>query len=136
MGCRLEGRAAMTVMTTGEKALYHQIHPLKLATDIAAQIASFWLFWIHLLVPGLLVMFVPPVIVSTLMLRFGDFTGQRDSAVGRYIAWEMTPAMQAVRLAGTLPISLGAWLHVWWLAALGLAFVLFGWLRGLFFARA
>jgi hypothetical protein len=122
-------------MSTREKTLYHQIHPLKLSADLTAQIASFWLFWIHLLVPGLLAMFVPPIVVSSLMLRFGDFTGQRDSAIGRYIAWEMTPAMQAVRLAGTLPISLGAWYHTWWLAALGLAIVLFGWLRGVLFGR-
>ena len=47
----------------------------------------------------------------------------------------MTPAMQAIRLAGTLPISLGAWFHRWDLAALGLAIVLFGWLRGLLFGR-
>jgi hypothetical protein len=126
----------MTAMTTREKVLYHQIHPLKLATDIAAQVLSFWLFWQHLLVPGLLAMFVPPLIGSALVIRFADLTRQRDSAVGRYLAWEMTPAMQAVRLAGTLPISLGAWFHTWWLAALGLGVVLFGWLRGLLFGRS
>jgi hypothetical protein len=123
-------------MTTREKVLYHQIHPLKLATDISAQIVSFWLFWIHLLLPGLLAMFVPPLIGSALVMHFADLTRQRDSAVGRYIAWEMTPAMQAVRLAGTLPISLGAWFHLWWLAALGLGLVIFGWLRGLLFGRS
>src|SRR5262245_38092535 len=101
----------MTAIITREKVLYHQIHPLKLATDISAQLVSFWLFWLHLLLPGLLAMFVPPLIGSALVMRLADLTRQRDSAVGRYIAWEMTPAMQAVRLAGTLPISLGAWFH-------------------------
>ncbi|XYH99404.1 hypothetical protein ACMHYB_06425 [Sorangium sp. So ce1128] len=29
-------------MTRGEKFLYHQIHPLKLATDFASSAASSW----------------------------------------------------------------------------------------------
>jgi hypothetical protein len=31
-------------MTPQEKMLYHQIHPLKLATDISAEIVSLYLF--------------------------------------------------------------------------------------------
>lgn len=32
-------------MTPQEKALYHQIHPLKLFTDISAEVISLYLFW-------------------------------------------------------------------------------------------
>jgi len=41
--------------------------------------------------------------------------------------------MEAVRLAGTLPMVFGAWYHLPWLIALGLPIVLFGWVRGLIF---
>ena len=60
---------------------------------------------------------------------------RRDSAVGRYLKWSMTRAMEALRFAGILPLSLGAWFHQPLLIALGLAMVLFGWLRGLVFPR-
>jgi hypothetical protein len=60
------------------------------------------------------------------MLLTMDFTWIKKSAVGRYLAWEMTPAMQALRLAGTIPIAIGAWHHQWWAIALGVLIVLFG----------
>jgi hypothetical protein len=122
-------------MTFRERQLYHQIHPAKLATDISAQIVSLVFFWQHALVVGLVAMFLPPIVASALVIRFADLTWLKDSRLGRYIAWEMTPAMQAVRLAGTLPMVLGAWWHAPWLIALGLAIVLFGWLRGAMFGR-
>lgn len=50
-------------MTPQEKMLYHQIHPLKLATDISAEIVSLYLFWKHKLLAGMLAALVPPVIV-------------------------------------------------------------------------
>jgi hypothetical protein len=120
-------------LTLQEKALYHQVHPLKLATDISAQVVSTYFFWVHSLALGLVTMFVPPIMISALLLNTLDFTWIRDSAVGRYLKRSMTPAMQAVRLAGTLPIVFGAWYHLPWLIALGLAVILFGWLRGLIF---
>ena len=116
-----------------EKALYHQVHPLKLATDISAQVVSTYFFWVHSLALGLLTMLVPPILMSALLLTTLDFAWIRDSAVGRYLKRAMTPAMQAVRLAGTLPIIFGAWYHLPWLIALGLSIILFGWLRGLLF---
>jgi hypothetical protein len=116
-----------------EKQLYHQVHPLKLATDITAAIISTYFFWFHDIWLALGWMFLPPIIVSTIMLLTMDFTRIKESAVGRYLAWEMTPAMQALRLAGTIPMVIGAWYHQWWAIALGVLVVLFGWLRGLIF---
>ncbi|MGH2503954.1 MAG: hypothetical protein ACRDID_15695 [Ktedonobacterales bacterium] len=49
-------------MTIRERALYHQIHPLKLATDIVVTAPAIALFWAHQFWPGLLVTFVPSVI--------------------------------------------------------------------------
>ncbi|HEX9068653.1 MAG TPA: hypothetical protein VF807_07780 [Ktedonobacterales bacterium] len=122
-------------MTLREKQLYHQIHPLKLVTDISASIVSTYFFWMQQLGLGLLTMFLPPIIVSTIMLLTLDFTWIKDSAVGRYLKRSMTPAMEALRLLGTLPMVLGAWWHQWWLIAAGVLIVLFGWLRGLILPR-
>ncbi len=124
-----------TTMTLQEKVLYHQVHPLKLGADITAAVVSTYFFWQQSLALGLLAMFVPPIVMSTLLLATQDFTWIRDSAVGRYLKRSMTHAMEAVRLAGTLPMVFGAWYHLPWLIALGLPIVLFGWVRGLLFPR-
>jgi hypothetical protein len=120
-------------LTLREKQLYHQVHPLKLATDISAAIVCLYFFWMHDLLAGILAMFVPPLVVSAIMVATMDFTWIKASVVGRYLKRSMTPAMEAVRLAGTVPMVLGAWYHIWWLLPLGLAITLFGWLRGLLF---
>jgi len=118
-------------MTLQEKALYHQVHPLKLATDISAQIVSLYFFWLHDLLAGLAVMFIPPIVISLILINTVNFTPIKESALGRYLQRTMTRAMEGVRLLGTLPMVLGAWYHIWWLIPLGLAITLFGWLRGL-----
>jgi hypothetical protein len=120
-------------MTRREKVLYHQIHPLTLATDIGAQIGAIVLFWAHSLVAGLLVMFVPPVTASLIILNTVDLAPCKHSALGHYLARYMTRAMEAVRLAGTLPMVLGAWYHLPWLIPIGLGVTLLGWLRGVLF---
>ncbi len=59
-------------MMPEEKALYHQIHPAKLATDISAEFVSSYFFWKRRLLAGLLVLFVPPLVASTLVMRLAD----------------------------------------------------------------
>jgi len=73
------------------KALFHQIHPVKLATDVAAGVVSTWLFWERWPPLGLAVGILPSVLVSAWMLRSMDFEAQRDSAFGAYLARRMTP---------------------------------------------
>jgi len=41
-------------MNFADKVLYHQIHPLKLATDILASLESLYFFWQHKLFIGLI----------------------------------------------------------------------------------
>jgi hypothetical protein len=120
-------------MPLRDKALYHQVHPLKLGTDICAQIVSLYFFWGHNIALGLSVMFLPPIVASLALVNIADFTSIKHSALGYYLKRYMTPAMEAVRLAGTIPMVLGAWFHVWWLIPLGLVITLFGWTRGLLF---
>jgi hypothetical protein len=120
-------------MTREEKLLYHQIHPLKLLTDCTAGFAALPLLWRHRLREALLVMLVPPVLVSALIFRYVDLEPYRRSAFGRYVEEYMTTEMQGVRLAGYLIMSLGAWHRRLWPLPLGLLVVLFGWFRGKIF---
>ena len=56
-------------MTLQEKTLYHQIHPLKLFTDLSAGIAALHPLWQNNLLTALLIMFDPPIPVSFIWLR-------------------------------------------------------------------
>ena len=117
-------------MTPQEKRLYHQIHPLKLTTDISAEIVSLYLFWKHRLLAGMLVLMLPPVIASTLVMRLANLEAYRQSALGRYIREYMTPSAVALRILGTVITHVGAWFRKPVLIPLGLVTVLLGWLRG------
>ena len=118
-------------MTFREKQLYHQIHPLKLATDISSEIVSLYLFWKRKLLAGLLVFFLPPMIASALIMRLVDLEGYKQSAFGRYIHSYMTPPVVVARMLGTVVTHVGAWYRKPALIPLGLMMVLLGWMRGL-----
>ena len=117
-------------MNSKEKYLYHQIHPLKLFTDIGAAFGSLCLLWRHQLAFALVVMLAPPLVVSFFLMRYADLEPYRQSAFGKYIARSMSHAMEAIRLAGMAVTALGAWHQSPWLIVTGVAIVLFGWLRG------
>ena len=78
-------------MTPQEKTLYHQIHPLKLCTDISAEFVSLYLFWQRKLIAGLVAMLVPPMIASALILKLANLERYKESAFGRYVRVYMTP---------------------------------------------
>jgi hypothetical protein len=68
-----------------------------------------------------------------LLLRFAHLAGLerlRASAFGRYVRRYMTPAMQALRLAGFAIMAAGAWSHRACLICAGLATTLLAWARG------
>jgi hypothetical protein len=117
-------------MDPKEKYLYHQIHPLKLLTDIGAAFGGLCFLWRHQLAFALAVMLVPPVLVSLLLMRYANLEPYRQSAFGKYIARSMSHAMEAARLAGMAVMALGAWHHSLWITLAGGAMILFGWLRG------
>jgi hypothetical protein len=120
-------------MTREEKVLYHQIHPLKLFTDITAGFAALSLLRRHRLRAALPVALVPPVLSSILVIRYVDLEPYKRSAFGRYVERYMTREMEGVRLAGYLIMALGAWYSRPWSEPLGLLIVLFGWFRGILF---
>jgi hypothetical protein len=120
-------------MTLRERALYHQIHPAKLAVDWSAGIVSAVLLWQHRLVAGLLWGVVPPLVASAPFLLGcldATLTRYRTSALGRHVARSMTRAMVGLRLIGLLGLWLGAWRRQPLIIALGLALVVAAWVRG------
>lgn len=122
-------------MTLKEKILYHQIHPLKLLTDLTVGFAALPLLWRHRLREALLVMFAPAILVSVLIIRYADLEQHKQSPFGRYMEQYMTKEMQGVRSAGFLIMGLGTWHRRPWLIPLGVLVVLFGWFRGILFPR-
>ncbi len=117
-------------MKTSEKVLYHQIHPLKLLTDIVSSPISLYYLWIHQLALGLAIHYLPALVVSALMVRFLDFQRQKESAFGRYVARYMTNSLQLLRFIGDVVTVIGAWYQLVWLIVAGLIVVLAAWLRG------
>jgi len=105
-------------MDFAERRLYHQIHPAKIATDLAADIAGTILLWHHRLAAGLTASFLPPVVASALLMRT-DLTPYQNSAAGAYLRLNMTPTLEAVRLGGFVLHAVGAWRRRPWLIAAG-----------------
>jgi len=75
-----------------EKVLFHQVHPAKLGTDIAAAIVSLYFFWQHDLLAGIITHFVPPPIASFAVMRFVDLAPYKNSRLGVYLSRHMTRA--------------------------------------------
>jgi hypothetical protein len=118
-------------MTLKEKILYHQVHPAKLATDIAAAVVSLYFFWQHDFIVGLLTHLIPPPIGSFAVIHFANLEGYQNSRPGAYLLRYMTPVAQATRLVGDIIMVFAAWFHSPIGIAAGLAIVLAAWSCGL-----
>ena len=123
-------------MTLKEKALYNQIHPLKLSTDILAAAVSLYFFWLHQLLPALVLHFVPPLIASALLMRYADLAPLKETGLGRYVERNMTRIIEAIRLFGDLVMILGAWLHDALLLTAGLLVIIGAWCNGFLPSKA
>jgi hypothetical protein len=118
-------------MARKEIFLLHQVHPIKLATDISAAVISLYYFWKRELVVGLLTHIVPPPLGSAIVIRFADLERYENSRLGAYLFRYMIPAAQATRLAGDLVTFFAAWLHSPAGIAAGLIITLAAWRYGL-----
>ena len=115
-----------------EKKLYHQIHPAKLATDIGVTPLALYFFWEHRVLPGLLVGFAPPLMVSLAMLKWTpDLEKLKRSALGRYIKKYMTPFIESIRLLTLVPMAYGASNHDFRFIVLALVILILAWCNGL-----
>jgi hypothetical protein len=126
-------------MQIRDRVLYHQIHPLKLITDVSTAIGAAALFWRHHLGAGLALGFLPSIVVSAGLIRWADLERYRSSAFGRYVAGFMTRGVELARLVGLLPLWIGAWRQSSVAVAAGVAWILGCWfwgaLRPTFFGR-
>jgi hypothetical protein len=120
-------------MDLQEKVLYHQIHPVKLFTDISTALLSLYLLWRHRIGAALLVMFIPSICVTFVLVRWADLERYQRSRPGRYIRRYMTRPIEAIRFAGLAVMAIGAWFHTIWLLPLGTLVIVLGWLRGVLF---
>jgi hypothetical protein len=120
-------------LDVNEKVLYHQIHPLKLAADIISAFVSLFLLWIHDLVLGLIVGYVPSVIATVLIISFADLEKYKQSTFGKYVKTYMNRTMQAVRLAGDTLSKIAAWYNIILLIIISMLMILLAWLRGKLF---
>jgi hypothetical protein len=95
-------------MDARARALYHQIHPAKLATDIFSAAIALTLLWQHRLELALAVMLVPPVVVSAAVVTWGrlDYLARTHAGIRLH---RMTSFAMALRLFGMLVMSIGAW---------------------------
>ena len=75
--------------------------------------------------------FVPPILVSTVMLIFPpNLERQKNSRLGRYIRRYMTPTIEAIRLLTLVPMAYGAWIHQPWWIVLGFVVLIAAWCNG------
>src|SRR5262249_16802976 len=118
-------------MNFADKVLYHQIHPLKLGTDILASLVSLYFFWQHRLLLGLFLHLAPPIIASLIVMYAVDLERQKQSTFGQYVKRTMTHRIEAIRLSGDIVMVLGAWFRSLPLIGAGLTIVIAGWLSGL-----
>jgi len=118
-------------MTLKEKILFHQVHPAKLGTDIAAAVISLYFFWQHQLALGVVTHVVPPPLASAMVICWVNLEPYRGSRVGAYLLRYMTPLAQAARLAGDLVTVFGAWFHAPLVMGAGFLIIVAAWSYGL-----
>ena len=123
------------MLTFKEKALFHQIHPAKVATDVTAEILSLILLWEHFLVYGLVVHFVPCIIASLLLVGFADLEWIKTSFLGAYVGTYITRPIEALRFLSDILMVIGAWYHIPLLIGLALALISGCWCNGLIWPR-
>src|SRR5262249_35134616 len=119
-------------LTLKEKILYHQVHPLKLTTDVGSEPLSLYFFWHRNLSLGLATHFVPPIVVSLVLICFGNVEAIKRSRAGAYLRRHMTRTVEGIRFAGDIAMVLGAWFHHLSLMIVGVAVIVTAWCSGWF----
>jgi hypothetical protein len=118
-------------MDLGEKVLYHQIHPAKLAADIGGSIVSTYLMWRGRFAWAMLGAFVPAVLASVSVIVYADLERKKHSPFGRYVHRYMDWRVSMWRSLGQVVVWVGAWNRVGKLIPIGWAIVVGAWASGL-----
>ena len=98
----------MTSMRLADKAVVHQVHPVKIGADVTASVISNALFWQGRPRSALAVRVLLPAAGSLAALSLADLDPLAATRPGRYVLAHMPPSAQAVRLAGDALMGLGA----------------------------
>ena len=122
-------------MTFKEKKLYHQIHPLKLCTDISVSIFTTYLLWYHNVFWFLVFCLAPSVIASFLIIKLVNLKKLKESSLGKYIEKYMTSIIEAIRMTGQIIVWVAGWYHLPFLIVIGCLITIAGWCNGLLFKR-
>ena len=122
-------------MTKDERALYHQIHPAKLAVDAAAGVSAVLALSQGWFVSGVAVAVAVPAAASFAVLQRADLERLKHSRFGAYVRKFMTPAAQFQRIAGFGVLSAAAWVHSYLLGVFGAALIIHAWTQGLLIPR-
>ena len=118
-------------MDFGEKLLYHQIHPAKLAADIGGSIISTYVMWRRRFVAAMLGAFVPAGLASVLVIAYADLERRKHSPFGRYVHRYVDWRVSTWRSLGQLMMWFGAWYRVGNLIPIEWAIVVGAWASGL-----
>ena len=122
-------------MNVIDKTLYHQIHPFKLITDVISAFLAVYLFWLHSIVTGLIVAFIPSIVISLFMIKAMDFEKQKNSGFGRYVKGYMGRGTDTARSLGFLVMLAGGWFHYFWVIVLGFLVIIAAWMNGFVYKR-
>ena len=122
-------------MNVIDKTLYHQIHPFKMVTDVIAAFIAVYLIWLHLIIEGLVVGFIPSLAISFFMIRTMDFEKQKQSKFGKYLKRYVGRGADSARSVGFLVMLGGGWFHMLWLIGLGFLVIIAAWMNGLVYKR-
>ena len=117
-------------MTLQEKILYHQIHPLKLVTDIFTSVLSTYLLWIQNELGFWITFLIPSLVATLLVIRFANLERLKASRSGRYIRRFMTKKIEILRLAGQIIVWFSAWHHFLFGVLGGVAVISMAWVSG------
>jgi hypothetical protein len=118
-------------MDFGEKVLYHQIHPAKLAADVSGSLVSTYLMRHRRFAWAMLAALAPAVLASVLVIRYADLEQRKHSRFGRYMHRYMDWRVSGLRSFGQVVIWVGAWQRVGKLILIGWAIVVGAWASGL-----
>lgn len=123
-------------MTSRERHLYHQIHPFKMATDLAAGAGAVAALAHGWLVAGIALAVVPAAAASFAVLRHADLERLKRSRLGAYVRKYMTPAAQVQRVAGFGLLSVASWNRSYLTAVFAAALIVHAWTQGLLIPRS
>jgi hypothetical protein len=119
-------------MNAKEKGLYHQIHPAKLLVDIFTGLLSTYFLWQHDLKWFFVVFLIPSILVSFILIRYGNLDKLKNSRFGKYIQKFMSPIIVVARMFGQVVMWIGGWYHIMILIIVGFMIIIIAWCYGIF----